>query len=127
MVLGSCCHIATSAATLVAVKLPSLTVLATLSATLIVVILMSLAYDRRIALFAAIMQIVMLSQALEFEAMVIAAQPITCATMASMLREIRNRRAMIRASSITAVVGAVMFALTIIPQLDHLGGLEDRS
>jgi hypothetical protein len=114
--------IATSAATLVAVKLPSLTVLATLSATLIVVILMSLAYDRRIALFAAIMQIIMLSLALELGPMVIAAQLITCATMASMLREIRNRRAMIRASTVTAFVGGVMFALTIIPQLSISSG-----
>ncbi|MEE2681950.1 MAG: HDIG domain-containing metalloprotein [Planctomycetota bacterium] len=114
--------VATSAATLVAVKLPSLTVLATLSATLIVVILMSLTYDRRIALFAAIMQIVMLALALELDAMVVAAQLITCATMASMLREIRNRRAMIRAATITAVVGAVMFALTIIPQLSITSG-----
>ena len=114
--------LATSSATLVAVKLPSLIVLATLSATLIVVILMSLAYDRRIALFAAIMQIIMLAMALELEAMVVAAQLITCATMASMLREIRNRRAMIRASTITAVVGAAIFALTIIPQLSITGG-----
>ncbi len=109
--------VSTASATLVAVKLPSLTVLATLSATLIVVIIVSLSYDRRIALFATLIQIVLLALALELEAMVVAAQLITCATMASMLREFRNRRAMIRAATVTAVVGALMFALTIIPQL----------
>jgi putative nucleotidyltransferase with HDIG domain len=109
--------LATSCAIVVGVKLPSLTVLASLSANLVVVIMFALAYDRRIALFAAIMQIIIIAIALGLDATMIAAQLITCATMASMLDEIRNRRAMIRAATITALVGGSMFALPMIVDL----------
>ena len=47
----------------------------------------------------------------------VVAQIITCATMAAMLKEIRNRRALIRASSVTAFVGATMFVLPNLTEI----------
>lgn len=113
---------ATIIATMIGVELPSLTVLGSVSTTLAVVILIALAYDRRLALFIAIAQSLMVAIALQQTVGIVVAQIITCATMASMLREIRNRRALIRASTVTAVVGAAMF---ILPNLAELPATVD--
>lgn len=114
--------LATSGAVLLGVEIPSLIVLWMISTTLVVVIVIALAYDRRIALFGAIMQSLLIAIALEQGPGIITAQIVTSATMASMLREIRNRRALIRASTITAIVGACMFALPGLAQLSGSGG-----
>lgn len=108
---------ATAGAVVIGVELPSLTVLGVVGTTLIIVIVLALTYDRRIALFAAVMQSIFVSVALEQGAAIIVAQIVTAATMASMLREIRNRRALIRASMVTAIVSAGMF---IMPNLIEL-------
>lgn len=102
---------ATVLSTIIGTELPNLLVLGSMSCALIVVIIVALAYDRRLALFLAFAQSLLMAVVLQESIGLVVAQIITCATMASLLREIRNRRALIRASSITAFVGALMFFL----------------
>jgi len=97
--------------TFIGVEIPSLAVLAAVSTTLIVVIVIALTYDRRLALFIAITQSLLNGILLEESVGMVVALVITGATMAAMLREIRNRRALIRASSVTAAAGAIAFIL----------------
>ena len=113
---------ATIIATGIGVKLPGLTVLASVSTTLMVVIIIALAYDRRLAFFVAVAQSLMVAVVLQASVGMLVAQIITCATMASMLQEIRNRRALIRASTVTAFVGAVMFVLPGLVELPTAAG-----
>ena len=113
---------ATALATVIGVKLPGLAVLASVSTTLIVVIIMALAYDRRLALFLAVAQSLMVAITLHQSVGIVVAQIITCATMASLLQEIRNRRALIRASTITAIVSAMMFSLPGLIELPAAAG-----
>jgi putative nucleotidyltransferase with HDIG domain len=108
---------ATVIATVIGVELPSLFVLGSLSAALVVVIIIALTYDRRLAFFVAIAQSLMVAIVLQETIGMVVAQIITCATMAAMLKEIRNRRALIRASSVTAFVGATMFVLPNLTEI----------
>ncbi len=116
--------LALSAATLaIAIEAPWTLVFVACSSTLMVAMVMTLAYDRRLAIFVSTLHCLLTSLLLDLGPMSFVALLCGTVTTAVQLREVRHRTAIIRASLITAVVLAIAMSLASVVRLPALAGI----
>jgi len=98
-------------ALLVSVRAPAMMPFVSSAAAMIAVIVLALAYDRRLAIFVAAIHCLILSILLELGPASFIALLGGCGVMVFQLREVRHRTALVRASIVTGVVLGVALML----------------
>ncbi len=117
--------IASTLAAIGSVAFPQIMIPATAAACLLVTMITGLAYGQRFALFVGALQSLYLTLAVEAPPTTALVLFLGCGTMVSLLREVRHRATIVRASGVTALaLGLGVFGLGIFETELAPGGLQ---
>jgi len=112
-----------AAALAIAIEAPWTLVFVASSSTLMVAMVLTLSYDRRLAIFVSTLHCLLTSLLLDLGPSAFIALLCGAAAMTVQLREVRHRTALIQASLTTAGVLALAMALATVVRLPNLAGL----